>query len=393
MEADAMSKVVALLSGKGGSGKTSLALSISALLTRCKLKVLLIDSDLCTNGVTYFYENRLNDGGGVCSFYDVFVKGEDLGGLVHINEYMDFMPSITKIAKSNADSYMYIKIDSEFAGIANDVLSKDYDVVIYDCQAGYTDWLKVLLPMVDIGLFVMEADAISSAAIRSLYLKIGYLLNDKKVYQVFNKATEEEYKVYSKISGGMVFTNIETVMFDWKIRKAFALSHIPDLENTSARYGEQIYNICLVLFNEKKMVERLERFSDVIELNKIKDEEMRISDKMNAEVEEQKTNRNRIIKALTNLVAPCMGFLSVMVFLILTNGQGERYIEGDNIVITVLVFLVGILVMAVVFIYIFDVSKERDGHLQETRACRQRLDDLSEKRKGLESRIAEYRDS
>ena len=34
-----MSKVLALLSGKGGSGKTTLALSIASMLSNCCLKV------------------------------------------------------------------------------------------------------------------------------------------------------------------------------------------------------------------------------------------------------------------------------------------------------------------------------------------------------------------
>lgn len=43
-----MSKVLALLSGKGGSGKTTLALSIASMLSNCCLKVLLVDCDLST---------------------------------------------------------------------------------------------------------------------------------------------------------------------------------------------------------------------------------------------------------------------------------------------------------------------------------------------------------
>ena len=121
-------------------------------------------------------------------------------------------------------------------------------MIIFDCQAGYTDVLKLILPITDINLVVMEADAISSAAIRSLYLKIRDLLNEKKIYQVFNKATDEEYTLYSKISGGTVFTNIETVRFDWKIRKAFSVAEIPNMKKSSADYGVQIFGICRILF-------------------------------------------------------------------------------------------------------------------------------------------------
>lgn len=69
-----MSKVLALLSGKGGSGKTTLALSIASMLSNCCLKVLLVDCDLSTNGATYFYEGKLSEkNNDLGSFYSVFI--------------------------------------------------------------------------------------------------------------------------------------------------------------------------------------------------------------------------------------------------------------------------------------------------------------------------------
>ena len=141
-------------------------------------------------------------------------------------------------------------------------------MIIFDCQAGYTDVLKLILPITDINLVVMEADAISSAAIRSLYLKIRDLLNEKKIYQVFNKATDEEYTLYSKISGGTVFTNIETVRFDWKIRKAFSVAEIPNMKKSSAGYGVQIFGICRILFREESVQAKLDKYEVAIDLNR-----------------------------------------------------------------------------------------------------------------------------
>lgn len=51
-------KTLALISGKGGSGKTTLGLSLASLLSSCNIKVLLVDCDLSTNGATYFYEKN-----------------------------------------------------------------------------------------------------------------------------------------------------------------------------------------------------------------------------------------------------------------------------------------------------------------------------------------------
>ena len=158
-----------------------------------------------------------------------------------------------------------------------DELCKKYDVILFDCQAGYTDVLKLLLPLVDVNLVVMEADSISSSAIRSLYLKIGEIVNDKKIYQVFNKVTEEEFDIYSKISGGTVFTNIETVKFDWKIRKAFSVAKVPDMENSSANYGNQIYNICTILFPDDYFKDKLNEFKTILEIHNAEEREKEIN--------------------------------------------------------------------------------------------------------------------
>ena len=178
-----MSKTLALLSGKGGSGKTSLALSIATMLNDCEIKVLLVDCDLSTNGATYFYESKLPDEvNKTTSFYDIiFNYSNGNYKFINISKCFDFLPSISQISKDNTITYSYRpKETSEWENFYAQVCRK-YDVVLFDCQAGYTDILKTILPAIDINLFVMEADAISSAAIRSLYLKIGSFINKKKV--------------------------------------------------------------------------------------------------------------------------------------------------------------------------------------------------------------------
>lgn len=57
-----LGKVIALVSPKGGTGKTTLALNYLELLARWGKKVLVIDADLSTRGMSY-YVNRCSGGG------------------------------------------------------------------------------------------------------------------------------------------------------------------------------------------------------------------------------------------------------------------------------------------------------------------------------------------
>ncbi|MCD8215602.1 MAG: ParA family protein [Clostridiales bacterium] len=368
-----MSNVLALLSGKGGSGKTTLALSMSSILSSCDIKVLLIDCDLNTNGATYFYENKLSEfNGKILSFYDILFNSSnssfafyDEKQVVKINKFMDFIPSIIQVTKKNTASYSYKKEDFySFLPKISGYFS-NYDVVILDCQAGYSDILKLILKIVDINLVVMEADAISSASIRSLYLKIGDLINENKIYQVFNKATAEEYEIYSKISGGTVFTNIETVIFDWKIRKSFSVAEIPDMENTSANYGKQIWNICKILFRKESLQNRLNKYEIILKIHKYSEEDKLLAEKLKSFKEENKIyQRDKIVK---NILAPITSSLSLLslaltFYYIVINKTFSEYATVENIGIIIAALALTIIINSALAIGIILYKESKNSH-------------------------------
>lgn len=386
-----MSKVLALLSGKGGSGKTTLALSIASMLSKCKLKVLLVDCDLSTNGATYFYEEKLAENTNeLSSFYNLFISdiNDDsyrLRKVIKIDEYMDFMPSIVKITKLNSESYRYREQDLKKVDKIDKKLRDEYDVIIYDCQAGYTDILKLLLPYVDINLVVMEADAISSAAIRSFYLKVGNLLNDKKIYQIFNKATDEEYEIYSKISGGTVFTNIETVRFDWKIRKAFSVAQIPDMQKTSARYGEQVYNICKVLFKDEKIQEGLKKYEFVIKINRMSEEENDLKDKIEAQISNEQYRKNKLYKYMYLLVS-CASL--IMVFFVFNKKiLIESSVTNTNNIMFFIFLIIIVIYMMISALLLNDITKNKRTRARILEMNQRKLDEVLKEKNELQYQL------
>lgn len=372
-----MSKTLALVSGKGGSGKTTLALSIASMLSNCYIKTLLVDCDLSTNGATYFYENKLDTKSEkIGSFYSIFISRENsIEDVIQINEHMDFIPSITKITETNTETYYYNRQDLNVTTDIYRRLNQKYDVIIYDCQAGYTDILKLLLPYVDINLVVMEADAISSAAIRSLYLKIGSLLNERKIYQIFNKVSNEEYQIYSKISGGTVFTNIATIMFDWKIRKAFAVAQIPDMENTGAFYGEQIYNVCKILFNDDYILEKLNRYGTKIKIRKKEEDEHILEEKILQLTVDHKKNRAQIIKMVYTLLVP-ISLSTILAFFakMVDENRFSSGISSFNIFIIMMITSIVTILFSVVLLNNF--SKEKKNETKELDANNKKLDEI-----------------
>lgn len=384
---------MALLSGKGGSGKTTLALSMSSMLSKCGIRVLLVDCDLSTNGATYFYEDRLPEHNrNTISFYNIIFGIGDQEGAINIDKNMDFIPSITQITKQNTETYSYRENDEKILKNMKANYDEKYDIIIFDCQAGYTDSLKLILPIVDINLVVMEADAISSSAIRSLYLKIGDFLNDRKVYQIFNKATDEEYQIYSKISGGTVFTNIETVKFDWKIRKAFSVAEIPDMEITSANYGIQIYNICKILFKEESIQSRLNKYQVVIEINKNLEEEKLLENKISKLKEETNKSykkKSRLVLTLgitTSVIALCSSFFTMIDNKIFLNSETENFL-------LLICLLVCILFCCAFVLYsTLENVKERKSQYRQTDLYRKQLSMILEEQKKLQEKYKTFSD-
>lgn len=251
---------LSLLSGKGGSGKTVLALSMAKILVESGVKVLLVDCDIATHGATYFFESELEskEKKNILSiwgllhprFHPGIVEGAPLLTLAGF----DFIPSTLNPAKMQESDNEYEKFDTskEDAFLLNDYLRhlmQSYDVVIFDCQAGYSSVLtKWVVKNSKRNLIVLEADAVSASALRVLYLQIGDVLGRYNTWQVFNKLSEEERLIYEKISGGTLFPNLPPIPFDWGVKASFATCEIPTLTSKNSAFGLGALRLMQTLF-------------------------------------------------------------------------------------------------------------------------------------------------
>lgn len=380
-----MSITIAFLSGKGGSGKTTLALSMADLLCRCGIKTLLVDCDMSTNGATYFYEAQLNEWNGgsitkVLSFYDV-LNGNDNRTLcpLEVKSQLDFIPSVSEISGKHLIRLEKDNLEVE-RHLCNfvDLVKKKHDVVLFDCQAGYSEFLPILLPQMDVDLFVLEADNISASAMRSLHLKIGDHLGRARLYQVFNKATKEEFETYSKIVGTF-FTNIGILLFDWKIRQAFSRSQIPDFENTSEQYGWDLCNVCKVIFRDKVAQEGLEYFSEEIRYQRLKKEKMQ----KEFELKVLLSNRSPVPK-LAALILGNFAIIGIILLVTLQKGEfnWETYFSSfESVVYTGILFCIGSIIPLIM------KNNDRQEEKKQRWKCEQELEGIEEALLQLNNRL------
>jgi cellulose biosynthesis protein BcsQ len=295
-------KTLNIISGKGGSGKTIIALSMTKILSELGFKVLLIDCDVATHGATYFYENELEDEKkSIKSLHSICNKSSQKEEILRVEKLFDFIPSTTDTSDTKIEDITNLEKFHKST-------KEDYDIIILDTQAGYSDLNKLCVKIADKNLIVLEADSISSAAIRVLYLQIGNILTNKNTWQLFNKLADEERKIYSKVVGGTLFPNLSPIPFDWNVRATFALGNVPSIKNKDSAFGLAILRITKIIFKQfEKKIEEYENetignwFTEILQsLNELEEKKKELS--RNAIEKRNKENRNRYL-AISSIIS------------------------------------------------------------------------------------------
>jgi cellulose biosynthesis protein BcsQ len=307
MENKSKTNIISLISGKGGAGKTVIGLSIAKILHEVGFNVLFVDSDFATHGASYFLENELTTDQDYLSFSRLLYLNSKNGKILKTNYGFSFIPSTLNPAETKQND------DHNYRDNLPDIFN-DFDFVIFDCQAGYSSLTEYLLRFSQKNLVIMEADAVSSSALRVLYLQLAKYMTNKNTWQIFNKLTEDERKVYGNITDGTFFINLPPVPFDWKVRSAFALGNIPSLFDNDSVFGLAVLRFLKTILKEhKEKLDSIEYkavgdwYNDLV--NKIQELEVR----KRQIVEETKLRKRRTYQKQMYLLSVFVGIISILI--------------------------------------------------------------------------------
>jgi cellulose biosynthesis protein BcsQ len=237
-EDDHHTAVISLLSGKGGTGKTTIALSIATFLCGCGFKTALIDFDLSTHGATYFLLPNLQRQG-KSGILDLLAakKGKpitvtDLGDVFYTTS-----TGFEFVASKSLLSARYQNSRRREPQAINDILSvvlerlRDlrYDFVIIDCQAGPEGGSVFAAGVADTVIVVAEPDPVSLGAVENLnYEVLAHLGPGIRKFFLLNKFGFEEARDYERMREYLGYLNhLPPVPFSLEVRTAFSRLMIP----------------------------------------------------------------------------------------------------------------------------------------------------------------------
>ncbi len=314
-------QVISFLSGKGGAGKTSVAIGISYLLNDAGFKVLLIDFDFATNGASYFYKYLYPDQMKIIGIYEIInERGLDLSRIspndvdnisLKIREGLYFVPSRVNFSKKLplCDSIV-VKEEALKSFILSliQMHEKDYDFIIIDNQAGSNSTSKISANVSNKVIIVSELDPISSDAVDTLLIQIGDAFPEYRRHLI-NKLDVREIGDYKNLSTLFQSMNrLPPLPFDFEVRSAFASRQIPIDVNKPTTFLIALFNTVKSFLPEYR--EQIDKYGEKVlsKFNQYQDKvDSLLGRKKTLEEEKEIIRRKREKRKLTITM-----FLSIM---------------------------------------------------------------------------------
>ena len=362
------SKVISLLSGKGGAGKTSVAIGQAYMLNDMGFRVLLIDFDFATNGASYFYKYLYSRQKKCVGLYEIIYESDNIPNVlklhpedihVEIKDGLTFIPSRVNFSKKLPLSHSLTFVEETLKSFLRNLIKShkdDYDIIIIDNQAGSNITAKVSASLSNKVIIVSELDPISSDTVDTLLIQIGDALPEYRRYLI-NKLDIRESENYNDLSTLFQSMNrLPPLPFDFEVRAAFASRQVPIDMNKPTTFLIALFNTVRAFLPEygeemekygEKILSRYNEYQDKVE--GLLDRKREIQDKI-----ENLKKKRLMIKFMFRMVVPATIAIGVVLFTLFTTKR--LFLELGN-----LSFLVSIAAGLIMVMSVFAWSEYRGG--------------------------------
>ena len=222
-----MARVIAIANQKGGVGKTTTTVNLSAGLAANGQRVLLVDCDPQGNATSGFGINKstLNK-----TIYDVLVNGTDIKYALQMTSYgVTVLPSNINLAGAEIELVAAIARENKLRR-ALDTLQEEYDYIIIDCPPSLglltinslTAATSVLIP-IQCEFYALEGVAQLMNTINLVKSTLNPLLEIEGVLMtMFDQRTKLSHQIVEDVR-----KNFGYLVYDTVIPRSVRLSEAP----------------------------------------------------------------------------------------------------------------------------------------------------------------------
>jgi septum site-determining protein MinD len=258
-------KSIAVVSGKGGSGKTMITATMAAILDSMGYKVLLVDADYGTAGLTFYMglNTVTNISVGLTNLSSQGAFDSKL-----LNKYSQKMNGfINSDFVGIGDHRRYLRSSAEtdveglFLRIIDDSKEK-YDFILIDCRGGIDAESLMVCKAVDEVIIVAETDTTSFQATQYLVETLyDNDLSDKLSGFMINKVFDDPSSISRAGTASFKSQYLDSIPFDLDATKSFLVGDLPSLRSM---FASQIGYVLYKLYPEniKKPARRSLDFND-----------------------------------------------------------------------------------------------------------------------------------
>lgn len=255
------STVLGVISAKGGTGKTTLAISIGHVLSKIGFKVLLIDMDAATNGLTLFFLNQVTQPREPGSRGIIEPDRDGPTSVVNIAENLDLVPATFSFSDTSTVTLEQASDSlSSLLGRVRDL----YDYIIIDAEPGSDPLPRLAAGLADLVIIVTEYDPMSRVAIARLERLFSMVLKPEATFYLANKVLPETASALRKEVNEQffsIFRVLPAVPFDFKVMEAYSFRRTPVNLEEPGVFETALIHILERLFPEA--VRQVEKFRTI----------------------------------------------------------------------------------------------------------------------------------
>lgn len=218
-------RIVAFSSAKGGAGKTVACVAFGRVLAALGYRVLLVDVDADTSGLSVFLLNDvLRTKAEVAAPSGAFEDGE--WAIAHISDGLDLLPSQYQLSR------LAVPAENAHQTLHELQSSYEWDFILLDAQAGVDETALVAASVAEAVILVSEYDPVSAQGIKRLQ-QLHPIEFGSKAWLLYNKVLPELIPSIGDPFG--IERRLNPIAWDIGVVRAFLNGEVPiDMDSPNA---------------------------------------------------------------------------------------------------------------------------------------------------------------